>query len=80
MLEARYAIAADLDHAMTLGCGYPIGPCAQLDAMGLEVVLETLRAMHRAFGEPGFAPAPLLEHLVAVGVPDLGARPLWNQE
>ena len=78
MLEARYASAADIDHAMTLGCSYPIGPCSQLDAMGLGVVLDVLRAMHRSSGEPGLAPAALLEHLVAAGVSGLTDRPLWN--
>ncbi|GHJ06031.1 3-hydroxybutyryl-CoA dehydrogenase [Micromonospora humidisoli] len=67
MLEAGYATADGIDHAMTLGCGYPTGPFALLDAIGLDVTLAVQRALYRESREPGLAPAPLLEHLVTAG-------------
>ncbi|MEV6802783.1 3-hydroxybutyryl-CoA dehydrogenase [Micromonospora rifamycinica] len=67
MLEAGYATADGIDHAMTLGCGYPTGPFALLDAIGLDVALAAQRALYRESREPGLAPAPLLEHLVTAG-------------
>ena len=67
MLEASYATADDIDHAMKLGCGYPAGPFELLDEIGPEVVLAGLRALHRETPEPGLAPAPLLEQLVTAG-------------
>ncbi|WUI07408.1 3-hydroxybutyryl-CoA dehydrogenase [Micromonospora sp. NBC_00421] len=67
MVEAGYATADDIDHAMTLGCGYPTGPFALLDAIGLDVALAAQRALYREQREPGLAPAPLLEHLVTAG-------------
>ncbi|WFE94460.1 3-hydroxybutyryl-CoA dehydrogenase [Micromonospora sp. WMMD987] len=67
MLEAGYATADGIDHAMTLGCGYPAGPFALLDTIGLDVALAAQRALYRESREPGLAPAPLLEHLVTAG-------------
>ncbi|QDY10310.1 3-hydroxyacyl-CoA dehydrogenase family protein [Micromonospora sp. HM134] len=67
MLEAGYATVDDIDHAMTLGCGYPTGPFALLDAVGLDVALAVQRALYRESREPGLAPAPLLHHLVTAG-------------
>jgi 3-hydroxybutyryl-CoA dehydrogenase len=67
MLDAGYATADDIDAAMTLGCGYPRGPFAMLDEIGLDVALEAQRAIFEEFREPGFAPAPLLTHLVTAG-------------
>ncbi|WP_432955345.1 3-hydroxyacyl-CoA dehydrogenase family protein [Micromonospora haikouensis] len=67
MLEAGYATVDDIDHAMKLGCGYPTGPFELLDAVGLDVVLASQRALYRELRDPGFAPAPLLEHLVTAG-------------
>jgi 3-hydroxybutyryl-CoA dehydrogenase len=67
MLEASYATVDDIDHAMKLGCGYPVGPFEQLDAIGPGVVLDGLRAMYRETREPGLAPAPLLSQLVTAG-------------
>ncbi|MEU1751670.1 3-hydroxybutyryl-CoA dehydrogenase [Micromonospora matsumotoense] len=67
MLEAGYASVDDIDHAMKLGCGYPAGPFAVLDAVGLDVSLAIQRALYREQREPGLAPAPLLEHLVTAG-------------
>jgi 3-hydroxybutyryl-CoA dehydrogenase len=67
MLEASYASADDIDHAMKLGCGYPMGPFEVLDAVGLDVALTIQRQVYLDLREPGYAPAPLLEHLVTAG-------------
>ncbi|MET8279480.1 3-hydroxybutyryl-CoA dehydrogenase [Micromonospora sp. NPDC005174] len=67
MLEASYSTADDIDHAMKLGCGYPMGPFELLDVVGLDVSLAIQRELYLELREPGFAPAPLLEHLVTAG-------------
>jgi 3-hydroxybutyryl-CoA dehydrogenase len=67
MLEAHYASADDIDAAMKVGCGYPMGPFELLDVVGLDVALAVQRSLYLEFREPGFAPAPLLEHLVTAG-------------
>jgi 3-hydroxybutyryl-CoA dehydrogenase len=67
MLEANYASADDIDNAMKVGCGYPMGPFELLDVIGLDVALAIQRTLYQEFREPGFAPAPLLEHLVTAG-------------
>ena len=67
MLEAHYASAEDIDAAMKVGCGYPMGPFELLDVVGLDVALAIQRTLYLEFREPGFAPAPLLEHLVTAG-------------
>ena len=67
MLEAHYATADGIDTAMKLGCGYPMGPFELLDVVGLDVALAIERVLYLEFREPGFAPAPLLEHLVTAG-------------
>ncbi|RBY82008.1 3-hydroxyacyl-CoA dehydrogenase family protein [Geodermatophilus sp. TF02-6] len=67
MLEAHYATADDIDAAMEVGCGYPMGPFRLLDVVGLDVALAIERELYTEFREPGFAPAPLLEHLVTAG-------------
>ncbi|MEV6888980.1 MULTISPECIES: 3-hydroxyacyl-CoA dehydrogenase family protein [Kribbella] len=67
MLEAHYAGVDDIDAAMKLGCRLPMGPFALLDVVGLDVSLAIQRTLYLEFREPGFAPAPLLEHLVTAG-------------
>ena len=67
MLEAHYATSEDIDTAMKRGCGYPMGPFELLDVVGLDVSLAIQRVLYLEFREPGFAPAPLLEHLVTAG-------------
>jgi 3-hydroxybutyryl-CoA dehydrogenase len=67
MLEAHYATADDIDAAMKVGCGYPMGPFELLDVVGLDVSLAIEKELYTEFREPGFAPAPLLEHLVTAG-------------
>jgi 3-hydroxybutyryl-CoA dehydrogenase len=67
MLSANYATADDIDTAMKTGCGLPMGPFELLDVVGLDVALAIQRELYLEFREPGFAPAPLLEHLVTAG-------------
>jgi 3-hydroxybutyryl-CoA dehydrogenase len=67
MLEANYAAADDIDLAMKKGCGYPMGPFELLDVVGLDVSYAIQRTLYLEFREPGFAPAPRLEHLVTAG-------------
>ncbi|MGX7824721.1 3-hydroxyacyl-CoA dehydrogenase family protein [Actinokineospora sp. 24-640] len=67
MLEAHYADADDIDTAMKVGCGLPMGPFELLDVVGLDVSLAIQRTLYDGFREAGYAPAPLLEHLVTAG-------------
>ena len=67
MLSANYSTADDIDTAMKNGCGLPMGPFELLDVVGLDVSLAIQRELYLEFREPGFAPAPLLEHLVTAG-------------
>ena len=69
MLEAHYATADDIDTAMKQGCALPMGPFELLDVVGNDVSLAIQRELYLEFREPGFAPAPLLEHLVTAGLP-----------
>ncbi|MEU2657073.1 3-hydroxybutyryl-CoA dehydrogenase [Streptomyces sp. NPDC007325] len=67
MVQEHYATLDDVDTAMKLGGGYPMGPFELLDVVGLDVSLAIEKVLHREFRDPGLAPAPLLEHLVAAG-------------
>ena len=67
MAEGNYADTEDIDTAMKLGCGYPMGPFELLDVVGLDVSLAIQQTLYREFREPGYAPAPWLEHLVTAG-------------
>jgi len=67
MVEANYSSTDDIDLAMKRGCGLPMGPFELLDTVGLDVALEIQRTLYLEFREPGFAPAPRLEHLVTAG-------------
>jgi 3-hydroxybutyryl-CoA dehydrogenase len=67
MLEAHYAEADDIDTAMKVGCSLPMGPFELLDVVGLDVSLAIERTLYNEFREAGYAPAPLLEHLVTAG-------------
>jgi 3-hydroxybutyryl-CoA dehydrogenase len=67
MLEAHYSSADDIDTAMKFGCALPMGPFELLDVVGNDVSLAIQKELYLEFREPGFAPAPLLEHLVTAG-------------
>jgi 3-hydroxybutyryl-CoA dehydrogenase len=67
MLEANYATREDIDAAMRFGCGYPIGPLALLDLIGLDAAYEILDTLHGRTGDHLHAPAPLLKQLASAG-------------
>lgn len=72
MYGGGYASRDDIDTAMTLGCGLPVGPLALLDRMGVDVVVDALTALHERTGAREYQPAPLLNTMVTAGL--LGAK------
>ncbi|WP_018655885.1 3-hydroxybutyryl-CoA dehydrogenase [Actinomadura flavalba] len=69
MLGAAYADADAIDAAMKYGCGYPTGPIADLDRLGLSRAVTTLRALHTETRDPSLAPTPLLEEYATANRP-----------
>jgi 3-hydroxybutyryl-CoA dehydrogenase len=68
MLESKYATREDIDAAMVYGCGYPMGPLALLDLIGLDTAYAGLETMYQRSGDRLHSPAPLLKHMVAAGL------------
>lgn len=66
-LEAGVASREDIDQAMKLGCGHPMGPFQLLDLVGLDTTLAVAEVMFQEFREPRFAPPPLLRRMVLAG-------------
>jgi 3-hydroxybutyryl-CoA dehydrogenase len=67
MVDDQYATEADVDAAMTLGCGYPNGPFAMLDAVGADNLRSGLIHLAAATHRSALAPSPLLDELAAFG-------------
>jgi 3-hydroxybutyryl-CoA dehydrogenase len=57
----------DIDKGMKLGCGYPMGPFALLDFVGLDTTYFIANIMFDEFREPAYAPPPLLKRMVLAG-------------
>ncbi len=66
--EEGLASIIDIDNAMKLGCGYPMGPLTLLDFVGLDTTLYIAEIMFHEFREKRFAPPPLLRKMVQVGM------------
>ena len=65
--ETGLATLEDIDAAMKLGCGYPMGPFTLLDLVGLDTALYVAEVMFEEFREPRYAPPPLLKRMVMAG-------------
>jgi len=57
----------DIDNAMKLGCGYPMGPFTLLDFVGLDTTYYITHVMYDEFKQPRFASPPLLKRMVMAG-------------
>jgi 3-hydroxybutyryl-CoA dehydrogenase len=66
-LEHGVASTADLDRAMQLGAGHPMGPLTLLDYIGLDTVVRIAEIMFEAYREPRYAAPPLLQRMVVAG-------------
>jgi 3-hydroxybutyryl-CoA dehydrogenase len=66
-LERGVATTADLDRAMQLGAGHPMGPLTLLDYIGLDTVVRIAEIMFDAYREPRYAAPPLLQRMVVAG-------------
>lgn len=62
----------EIDTVMKLGMAHPMGPLQLADFIGLDVCLAILRVLHDGFGNPKYAPCPLLVNMVTAGY--LGAK------
>lgn len=62
----------EIDTVMKLGMAHPMGPLQLADFIGLDVCLSILRVLHDGFGNPKYAPCPLLVNMVTAG--HLGAK------
>ncbi len=68
MLENGMATRDDIDTAMKLGCGYPMGPFTLLDYVGLDTTLWAAEAIYEEYKDPLYAPPPLLRRMVISGM------------
>lgn len=66
-LNEGVASAEDIDAVMRLGASHPMGPLELADMIGLDTVLSIMEAMHHAFGDDKYRPAPLLRQMVSGG-------------
>ena len=57
----------EIDTVMKLGMAHPMGPLQLADFIGLDVCLAILRVLHDGFGNPKYAPCPLLVNMVTAG-------------
>src|SRR5215469_5716896 len=65
--EGGLASLQDIDQAMKLGCGYPMGPFTLLDLVGLDTTMFVAEVMFEEFREARYAPPPLLKRMVMAG-------------
>ena len=67
-LESNVASVEDIDKAMQLGAGYPMGPFTLLDFVGLDTTYKIAEIMFAEYREKRYAPPPLLKRMVIAGM------------
>ena len=67
-VERGVGSVPDIDKAMQLGCGYPMGPLTLLDFVGLDTTYRIAEIMFTEYREQRYAPPPLLKRMVLAGM------------
>jgi 3-hydroxybutyryl-CoA dehydrogenase len=67
-VERGVGTVPDIDKAMQLGCGYPMGPLTLLDFVGLDTTYKIAEIMFAEYREQRYAPPPLLKRMVLAGM------------
>src|SRR5438552_7893902 len=67
-VERGVGSVPDIDKAMQLGCGYPMGPLTLLDLVGLDTTYKIAEIMFTEYRESRYAPPPLLKRMVLAGM------------
>ena len=67
MYEEGFATKEDIDTAVRLGLGHPMGPLTLLDFIGLDTAVFVSEVLFEEFRDPDFAPPPLLKRMVEAG-------------
>jgi 3-hydroxybutyryl-CoA dehydrogenase len=67
-LEHGVGSVTDIDKAMQLGCGYPMGPLTLLDLVGIDTTYKIAEIMFAEYREQKYAPPPLLKRMVLAGM------------
>ena len=68
MFENRYASREDIDAAMRLGCGLPMGPLALMDLIGIDTAYEILDTMYKQSRNRLHAPSPVIKQMMTAGL------------
>ncbi|MGE5397000.1 MAG: 3-hydroxyacyl-CoA dehydrogenase family protein [Chitinophagales bacterium] len=67
ILMEELATIKDIDTAMRLGAGWPMGPFTLADMVGLDIALEVCNVLYRETGDPKYRPAPIIKKYVRAG-------------
>jgi len=67
MYEEGFASREDIDEGMKHGCGYPMGPLALCDLIGLDVLYSVCDSLYEEFKRDEYAPPPLMKRMVVSG-------------
>ena len=67
LLEAEVASRDDIDNAVKLGLGHPMGPLQLADLIGLDTIYHSANTRYEELKEPQYAPPPLLKRMVNAG-------------
>jgi 3-hydroxybutyryl-CoA dehydrogenase len=67
LLENGVATREDIDTAVELGLGHPMGPLRLADLIGIDVIVSIAEVLHEAFGDESLAPSPLLRRMMQEG-------------
>lgn len=66
-LQENLASPRDIDEAMKLGCGFPMGPLELADFVGIDICLSVCEILHRDLGDSKYRPCPLMRKYVEAG-------------